>query len=179
MVVVDCIRSSDILVIRFSGSSIETKDHIKLKSMHEFLSLYNAAKEWWYKSSEDSDDIYVPYKGRIKEAYNKIVLSRHLDKVFDNEVSFPPQTPGLYKIIRFTSRSTLNIVKRKKREKTSRNGVCVDNETADMFYDSCRGSGDTNSIISMENAPDIYNRWSKILDEEYGKQYALWNQKRT
>ena len=179
MVVVDCLRNSNILVIRFSGSSIETKDHIKLKSIHEFLSLYSAAKEWWYKSSEDSDDIYAPYKGKVKEVYDKIVLSRHLDKVFDNEASFLPQTPGLYKIIRFASRGTLNIVKRKKREKTSRNGVCVDNETADMFYDSCRKSGDTDTIISMENAPYAYNRWSKILDEEYERQYALWNQKRT
>ena len=176
MVVVDCLRDSNALVIRFEGSAIETRDHIKLKSIHEFMSLYNAAKEWWYKSSEDSDDIYAPYKGKVKEVYDKIVASRQI-AVVDKKTSFLAQTPGLYKIIRFASRGTLAIVKRRKREKTSYNGVCVDNKIAEMFYASCEKNGDTAGIISIKNAPRTYNKWSKILDKEYEQQYISWNRK--
>ena len=127
---------------------------------------------------KEYDEIYAPYKGELKKVYDKLVLSRHLKEVFDVSVSFLPQTGGTSKIIRFNSKGILSIVRRKKRDRTTRNGICVDNETRDMFIHDCTLNGDTTNL-SLGEAPNTYLKWSKILDEEYGRQYTLWKQKET
>ena len=173
MVVVELNIYNKSLRIMFSGGNEpESPIRVKLKSMHEFLSLYNAAKEWWYKSSDNSDDIYAPYKGEVKKVFDRIVTSRSNINV-NAKASLVPIENGSSKLIRFNSKGKIRLVKRKRNDKTTANGICVSDTFRDAFIEDCHKSGYDTLEITKTTSPYTYDKWSKAIDDEFRRQYLI------
>ena len=167
------------LRISFSGRIVEGPTKIKISSMHEFLSLYNSAKEWWFKSSDNSDDLYASYSGKVKEAFDKIVASRQFDKKPQVKTSFPATIKGSSKVILYNSKDMIKVVPRKRTgEVTSENGICIPNSIRDVIVNDISRFHMTEvrnyskavvSLYKSEN-PNLYNHIYRIAKQCYEEQ---------
>ena len=155
--------------ISFMGKGRESAKRFHLKNMTEFLSIYNAAKQWWRKADGDTKDvIYAPYEGEVKVAFDKIALSHKL-KEGAIRTSFIPAFTSKYKLINFKKNGIIKLVTRKPKDKTSPLGICISNDHGDAFL-SVYGSNQ----ITKKDSPEKYEAWSNWMDNEYKRQLKQW-----
>lgn len=155
--------------ISFLGRGKTSAKRFRLKTMTEFLSIYNATKQWWKKADCDANDvIYAPYEGEVKLVFDKIALSHTLKEGVVNK-SFIPSFTGKYKLINFKKSGIIKLVSRKPKDKTSPLGVCVSDDNGYAFLHE-----NSTKQITQKDSPEKYEAWAIWMNNEYKRQLKQW-----
>lgn len=124
-----------------------------------------------YELREDDD----PLKFKKLEERFLAVVKEHQDElevVPNKEVKFIPE--GTSKLIRNTNKSSIHVARRKKKEVTTINAVCIDNEHRDMFFKdsrNCHGRPAAGGLYFIADCDGLaFEQWSNYMDNEYAQQ---------
>ena len=169
----------------------ENKYCIKINTMNEFLALFKSTKNW-YNRSEDSNDIYTPYieNSNTAKVFETIYIS-HLKRIsrkqvekdyhdiknikIDYNAKINPNIEGTSKLILLDKANMIKIVRKKPKDKTTKNAVLITNDTREHFFKDCKET----SSYSIYNKFEIhkkldseqYEKWKHLLNAIFEKQY--------
>ena len=172
--VVDLIKGSGMLRLRFdSKNDKETCYHIKLRRMSEFLRLYKSAT--WYRDEDGGEDLYTPYTGKAKEAFDLLMRSRKdaLVAKVDFHKSFESHVKGTSVLVHKPSGGTIQVAFRRNRNITNINCVCISDTVREKFFAECKQSKyykNGRYVISKQDET-LYEKWVTYMQDEYVRQY--------
>ena len=171
--VVAYLKGVNMLRLSYSSRKEEGVKELQLHSIGEFLSLYRATE--WYRSETGSDDLYTPYTGKAKEAFDTIVR-RYVKKTKATTVDFSKKfitsMEGTSKLIYQPGKGTIHLALRRSRDNyTSMNSLCISNEVRDAFIEDCKTVDKKRFMLSKLCEPELFDKWVRIIQAEYIKQY--------
>lgn len=160
------------LKYRDSDGQRETKFRIKIRTIGEFLQIFRATSNWY--KLEGTEDVFAPYIGKLKEAYDKIVSKRRIEyysKNIDMNRKYNPDIPGQYKLIYRPNAGTVHIACRKPKDVVSRYCTFISDEVANSFKQDCKSCGNIKKYILTPKDKEMYGKWSSYVHNEYIKLY--------
>ena len=175
--VVELIKDAGMIRFKYrDGTEIENKYRIKIRSINEFLQIYKATDNWYKLDilGGNSDDIYAPYIGKLKEAYDKIVNKRRIEyysKNIDMNRKYRPNIPGDYKLVLRPKAGEIFIASRKNKDVVSKYTTFITNEVANTFKQDCKNYGNTKKYILTNKNKEVYDKWASYVHNEYIKLY--------
>lgn len=155
------------------GNNKETEscNRIKISSISEFLGIYKAAPNWY--NMGESDDIYAPYTGKLKEIIDKL-RARRVEKYnrinVDTSATFLTNTSGESKLV-YKPKTGVIFLARRKSNISSLNSLCIPNLVREDFIFDCRNRGKETYKISKKDDGSTYEKWVGIIQAEFCKQY--------
>lgn len=171
--VVAYIKNMNMLRLSYSSREEDGVKELQLRSISEFLNLYRATE--WYRSENGSDDLYTPYTGKAKEAFDNIVrryVKRTKALTVDFSKKFTTSMEGTSKLIYQHGKGTIHLALRRSRDNyTSMNSLCVSNEVRDAFIEDCKTVDKKRFMLSKLCEPELFDKWVGIIQAEYIKQY--------
>ena len=171
--VVAYLKDANMLRLSYSSRKEDGVKELQLHSISEFLNLYRATE--WYRSENGSDDLYTPYTGKAKEAFDNIVrryVKRTKASTVDFSKKFTTSMEGTSKLIYQPGKGTIHLALRRSRDNyTSMNSLCVSNEVRDAFIEDCKTVDKKRFMLSKLCEPELFDKWVGIIQAEYIKQY--------
>lgn len=175
--VVELIKDAGMIRLKYrSCEDKENKYRIKIRSINEFLQIYRSSDNWYKLDilGGDSDDIYAPYIGKLKEAYDRIVNKRRIEyysKNIDMDRKYHPNIPGDYKLVLRPKAGEIFIASRKNKDVVSKYTTFITNEVANAFKQACKNCGNTKKYILTNKDKEVYDKWASYVHNEYIKLY--------
>ena len=175
--VVELVKDAGMIRLKYrSCEDTENKYRIKIRSIGEFLQIYKSSDNWYRLDilGGNSDDIYAPYTGKLKEAYDKVVNRRRIEyysKNIDMNRKYRPNIPGHYKLVFRPNAGNIFIASRKNRDITSKYTTLITDEVADKFKQDCKDCGNVKKYMLTLKDKEFYNKWASYVHSEYIKLY--------
>ena len=160
------------LKYRNSDGQRETKFRIKIKTIGEILQIFRATSNWY--KLEGTEDVFAPYIGKLKEAYDKIVNRRRIEyysKNIDMNKKYRPNIPGEYKIVYRPNAGNIFITSRKNKDVTSKYTTLITDEVANAFKQDCKDCGNVKKYMLTLSNKEVYSKWASYVHNEYIKLY--------
>ena len=165
-------RSGMIRLRYYDDRDMETKFHIRLRTISEFLQIFRSTSDWY--KMDGTDDVFAPYTGNLKEAYDKIVGKRRIEyytKNVDMKRKYRLVLPGAYKLIYRPGAGTIHIATRRPKDVISRYCAFIPDDVAEEFKQECRNSGHISKYMITIRDKELYNKWGSYVHNEYIKIY--------
>ena len=160
------------LKYRDSDGQRETKFRIKIRTIGEFLQIFRATSNWY--KLEGTEDVFAPYIGKLKEAYDKIVGKRRIEyysKNIDMNRKYRPDISGEYKLVYRPNAGEIFIASRKNKDVTSKYTTFITDEIANTFKQDCKNYGNNKKYILTNKNKEVYDKWASYVHNEYIKLY--------
>lgn len=177
IMIVELLTKTGMLRLKYCNcEEKETKYRIQIRNINEFLQIYRSSDNWYRLDilGGDSDDIYAPYTGKLKEAYDRIVSRRRVEyysKNVDMNRKYKLAVPGQYKLIYRPGAGTVHLAYRKAKDVISRYCAFISDEVADSFKADCKSSGHTTKYLIPAREKELYSKWGSYVHNEYIKTY--------
>ena len=167
-------------MIELTYGDIDRKEYpnfIKIRNINEFLKIYRSTPNWY--NLEGSDNIYSPYIGKLKIAYDVLVDKRRKEYIRTN-IDFSkkfamPNNGGQYKLVYQPKTGAIFLALRKPNDKTSRCCVGITDELAEEFKENCKPTPWFNKNykykIWEQYTTELYHKWQSIVQSIYIKEY--------
>lgn len=151
----------------------ESYNKLRITSIGEFLSLYRAATTWY--NVNNSDDIFAPYSGKLKEMLDKI-KEKHCKKYLnttevDLSASFAASVSGESKLVYMPVHGVIKLARRGGKNVSSLNSLCITNLMREEFISDCKKINNIKYTIDRDAHRNLFDKWVKIIKTEYIRQY--------